>query len=215
MEVNEVDALFMLLQTAGLKPPCNIDNPEERKKLANEFYERYKNLDGKAVYYLADKMTQLPRWATYEDVDKLLEEFRVKSNAERQYANSKEARVIARNNFLMKCLGRPIGLNENWLMAMAEKSAKKYFPDADKDLVNLNKQVLAQQCENDYICLGCTGKSVRECPTGGRRPFLQIDPDSGLMNESVDWELCDKVVRLIVEDDEEEAETYKHGNRRY
>lgn len=201
MTKDEVINLFRLLRAAGLQPPCDMHNEEEQRKLVDTFHERYKHLDGKAVNFLADKLPQLPRWARYYDVDELLREYQRKQRAKQQYETSKDGRITARNNFLMRCLGRPIGIGENWLMAMAERTAKKHFPDATNELVDMNKQVLASQCEKDYICNTCNGKDVKECPFAGHTPLLKIDYDCGLISEAMNVDFCGKVIRNIVADD--------------
>lgn len=212
MELNEVMNLFGLLRAAGLTPPCDMRNEAERKNLVEGFYNRYKHLDGKAVYYLADKLPQLPRWPRFYDVDELLREHQRKQETDRRYEASKEGRITARNNFLAQCLGRPVGINENWLTAMAKRSASRHFPDADEGLVYENKQVLSAQCEADYICEKCTGKSVKDCPLGGRRMFLEIDQDCGVISQAMSYDKCEKVIASIVPSDDGEVRAI--GNRR-
>lgn len=194
----DVAALFNSLIRHGLKPPCAMQDKASRETLVNEFYEKYQSLNEGEEHELVQKFPLLGHWPTFADVDDIIANYRRELLA-KQFGCKRQG-ATKRNQETEAALGHKPPLGEDWVMSMARKTAKRYFPEASLEFITENKLVLSGQCEKDFICDTCYGKPLHECRTGGHRTFLTVDPYSGLCVECVDCEKCGKV---IVPDKEE------------
>ena len=194
----EVATLFNTLVRHGVKPPCDIHDKAAREGLVGEFFEKYQNLKDAEVHELVERVPLLGRWPTFADVDDIIASYR-RDQIAKQFSGKRQG-AAKRDQEVEAALGHKPPLGETWTLAMAKKTAKRHFPDADKAFVEENQALLAAQCEKDYICDTCYGTSIHECKTGGHQPFLMIEPHSGVLLDCVDCERCSKVI-IPVKDD--------------
>ena len=195
----DVATLFNSLVRGGIKPPCNIQDKTERESLVRDFFEKYQSLTDAEVHELVEKVPLLGHWPTFDNVDEIIAGYR-RDQMLKQFGGKRQG-AAKRDQECEGALGRKLHLGGSWLDELAKKAAKRHFPEASKEFIYENRIVLAAQCESDYICDTCYGKSIHECRTGGHQQFLKVDPYSGICIECVDCEQCSKVLIPVKDDD--------------
>lgn len=198
MEREDVVELFSKLRSAGLFPPSG-NNAKQANAMIDNFLANYKGVTAQELEQLTTKLLRMPHWPRYFDIDDILTEIRkldkVRITVQQKSRKSDLGRMA---------LGRDLLPNESWTMALAQKCAKRHFKDASPEWVEMNKLELSTQCRFDFICDTCMGKNMQECSTGGHKPFLKVDKDSGLVVPYVDCNKCQKVLIPIASKGEQQ-----------
>lgn len=187
VERQEVIELFAKLRSAGLYPPSG-NNPKQANTMIDSFLSQYASVTSQELQVLTAKLVKLPHWPRFFDIDEILREVRKLDKAQVTVRQTKGSTGLGR-----MALGRDLEPGESWTYVLAEKCAKRHFKDASPKWIAMNQLELATQCKFDYVCDMCMGKSAEECSTGGHKPFLKIDRDSGLTVPYVDCNKCKKV----------------------
>ncbi len=188
----DVVGLFNSLIRHGVKPPCDMQDKEAQQKLISEYFDKLQYLSDAEFREVMERAPLVPHWPTLDDLNEIVTNYR-RDELAKQFG-SKRKGAVKRDQECIGALGHMPPLGETWVQAMAKKAAKRHFPEASKEFVEENKVLLAAHCEWDYMCDTCYGKSVHECKTGGHRPFMMIEPNSGVLLDCVDCELCGKVL---------------------
>ena len=188
----DVVGLFNSLVRHGVKPPCDMQDKEAQQKLISEYFDRLQHLSDAEFHEVMERAPLVPHWPSLDDLNEIVTNYRREELA-KQFG-SKRKGAVKRDQECIGALGHMPPLGETWVQAMAKKAAKRHFPEASKEFVEENKVLLSAHCEWDYMCDTCYGKSGHECKTGGHRPFMMIEPNSGVLLDCVDCELCGKVL---------------------
>ena len=191
----------------GIKPPCDMQDKEAKQSLVDEYFDKLQSLTDEEFHKIVEKAPLIPHWPTIAELEELVADHR-RENMSQQFGGKRQG-AIKRDQECEAALGHKLPLGASWLDELAKKAAKRWCPEASKEFVFENRLVLAAQCEKDYICDSCYGKTLHECKTGGHQAFLKVDPYSGLCIECVDCEQCSKVI-IPASDDKEER---KNGRR--
>ncbi len=205
MERQEVIDLFAKLRSAGLYPPSG-NNPKQANTMIDNFLSQYASVTPQELEVLTAKLVQLPHWPRFFDINDILREIRKLDKVQVTVQQGKGKTGLGR-----LALGRDLEPGESWTYVLAEKCAKRHFKDASPKWITMNQLELATQCKLDYVCDICAGKSAQECSTGGHKPFLKIDRDSGLVVPYVNCDKCKKVFALPGANREEPKQLNRGG----
>lgn len=190
MNRKDVISLFTAWKASGLRPPA-ASTPEQANQMIDAFYGQYKNVTTEEYTALKNKLSHLKYWPRFSDVDEVLAECRREKNGVPSYTGGLFGKE-KRNKECEKILNG-VPADKAWVMALAKKCARKFFPDAQEDFILENKLVLATQAELDFKCATCYGLTRKECPFGGHEPYLRVEPETGLCIQYVDSADCGKV----------------------
>lgn len=190
MTRDDVINLFKTLRAAGLKPPLQNGSAEQANQMVNAFLGQYKNVTAEELQQLMIKLTRLPYWPRFYDVDEVLRDCRRQKDLE-----DKKPQAPAKEDKQTEAiLGRTLEVGESYTIAMAEHYAKTHYKEASLEWVHANRFNMTAQAEFDYECAGCYGMPHTKCRFGGHRPFLRVDKYTGDVVMYVDSAQCDKVL---------------------
>ena len=189
MTRDDVISLFKTLRAAGLKPPMQNGNAEQANQMVDAFLGQYKSVTDEELQQLMLKLTRLPYWPRFYDVDEVLKDCRRQKEVE-----DKQTKEPTQDDKMTEAiLGRPLGAGESYTIAMAEHYASIHYKEASLEWVYANRLNITAQAEFDYECAGCYGMPSNKCKFGGHRPFLRVDKYTGNVVMLIDSAKCDKV----------------------
>lgn len=190
MTRDDVINLFKTLRAAGLKPPLQNGSAEQANQMVNAFLGQYKNVTAEELQQLMIKLTRLPYWPRFYDVDEVLRDCR----RQKEIEDKKPQQKLQADNQVESILGRPLRAGESCTKALAEHYAKTHYKDASLEWVHANRLNISAQAEFDYECDGCYGMPTNKCKFGGHRPFLRVDKYTGDVVMLVDSAKCGKAI---------------------
>ena len=190
MTRDDVISLFKTLKAAGLRPPMQKDNVEQANQMVDAFLWQYKSVTPEELQQLITKLSRLPYWPRFYDVDEVLRECR----RQKEIEDKKPQQPQKEDKRTEAILGRPLRAGENYTVAMAEHYAEVHYKGASPEWVHANRLSIAAQAEFDYECAGCYGMPCDKCKFGGHRPFLRVDKYTGDVVMLVDSAKCGRVL---------------------
>lgn len=189
MTRDDVINLFKAFRAAGLRPPLQNNSAEQANQMVDAFLMQYKSVTEDELQQLMVKLSRLPYWPRFYDVDEVLKDCRKQKEVE-----EKQTKEPTKDDEMTKAiLGRPLGAGESYTVAMAEHYASIHYKEASLEWVHANRLNITAQAEFDYECAGCYGMPSNKCKFGGHRPFLRVDKFTGNVVMYVDSAKCGKV----------------------
>ena len=190
MTRDDVINLFKAFRAAGLKPPVQNGSAEQANQMVDAFLGQYKNVTTEELQQLMVRLTRLPYWPRFYDVDEVLRDCRRQKEVE----DKQPSKAKASDDELVKgILGRTLDVGESYTIAVAEHYAKTHYKEASLEWVHANRLNITAQAEFDYECAGCYGMPSDKCKFGGHRPFLRVDKYTGDVIMLVDSAKCGRV----------------------
>lgn len=190
MTRDDVINLFKALRAAGLRPPIQKDSVEQANQMVDAFLGQYKSVTPEELQQLITKLSRLPYWPRFYDVDEVLRDCRKQKEVE----DKKPQQPQKEDKQVEAILGRPLRTGESYTVAVAEHYAKTHYKEASPEWVRANRLNIAAQAEFDYECAGCYGRPSNKCKFGGHRPFLRVDKYTGDVVMLVDSARCSRVI---------------------
>lgn len=189
MTRDDVINLFKAFRAAGLKPPMQNNNAEQANQMVDAFLMQYKSVTEDELQQLMVKLSRLPYWPRFYDVDEVLRDCRKQKEVE-----DKQTKAPTQDDKIAEgILGRPLYKGESYTATIAEHYAKTHYTEASHEWVMANRLNITAQAEFDYECAGCYGMPSNKCKFGGHRPFLKVDKYTGDVVMYIDSAKCGKV----------------------